>query len=130
MPSQPTTEHLEPARTIIEKLGGVEVVAKITGKDESRVYRWMYSTARGGTNGAIPSELIFGLLDYAAAKGIKLRPTDFATNGQRMLIIDGEKSQWHGRQMRRKASRPPPSKTRSAKSKVSVTKRNPLTAPI
>lgn len=48
-----SSEHLEPARTVIAKIG-VDKVAEITGKHVSRVYRWMYPKSRGGTGGLIP----------------------------------------------------------------------------
>lgn len=69
-------EHLEPARSVIAKLG-VEKVAEITGKHVSRVYRWMYSKARGGTGGFIPPLDAQLLLQYANANEIALSPFDF-----------------------------------------------------
>jgi hypothetical protein len=68
---------LEPAKSIIGKLGGPEKVAEITGRHISRVYRWMYSAARGGTGGVIPHGEARKLLDYADANGIDLQPADF-----------------------------------------------------
>jgi hypothetical protein len=69
--------QLDPARTIIYQLGGVVVVARITGKSLSRVYRWMYSTKRGGTGGLIPQRLIPALLKYAEQHHIDVKPEDF-----------------------------------------------------
>lgn len=74
-PSQ--SVHLEPARTIIERLGGVDEVAKITGKHRTRVFRWMYSADRGGTGGLIPQREIPKLLQFAREAGIRLRHADF-----------------------------------------------------
>lgn len=69
--------HLEPARTVIEKIGGADAVAKVTGRNVSRVYRWMYPRERGGTDGVIPHLEARKLLDHAAANGIALSPNDF-----------------------------------------------------
>ena len=69
--------HLEPARTVIEKSGGVDAVSKITGRSVSRVYRWMYSRERGGTGGAVPHGEARTLLDHAVATGGALTAADF-----------------------------------------------------
>jgi hypothetical protein len=69
--------HLDPAKKIIERLGGVNVVATVTGKHRSQVFRWMYPPERGGTGGLIPQRTIPALLEYAKSEGIKLRPADF-----------------------------------------------------
>ncbi|GGE18393.1 hypothetical protein GCM10011390_41980 [Aureimonas endophytica] len=69
--------HLDPARTVIAKVGGVNAVAMITGKSLTRVYRWMYSQSRGGTGGFIPQKDAAKLLAHAKANRIKLSPADF-----------------------------------------------------
>ena len=69
--------HLEPARSIIERLGGVDVVAGITGKHRTRVFRWMYPPDRGGTGGMIPLREIPKLLKFATSTGKRLRHADF-----------------------------------------------------
>jgi hypothetical protein len=69
--------HLDPARSVIDRLGGVDVVARVTGKDRSRVYRWMYPMDRGGTGGLIPQRVIPGLLKYAEKNHIRLKAADF-----------------------------------------------------
>lgn len=69
--------NLEPARSVIEKLGGIDVVAQTTGKHVSRIYRWMYSKERGGTGGFIPQSHIPDLLAYARDHGINLTANDF-----------------------------------------------------
>lgn len=69
--------HHEPARTIIEKLGGPRVVARITGKDVSRVYRWMYPRERGGSDGYIPYEEAEKILAEARRMGLPITPVDF-----------------------------------------------------
>lgn len=69
--------HLQPAKGIIEKLGGPERVAAVTGKHVSRVYRWMYPKAKGGSDGLIPQSVAAKLLAHADAEGIDLAPADF-----------------------------------------------------
>lgn len=71
-----STDHLDPARSVIAKLS-IEKVAGITGKHVSRVYRWMYPKSRGGTGGLIPQADAAALLAYAQANGIDLSPADF-----------------------------------------------------
>lgn len=45
--------------------------------DVSRVYRWTYSKARGGTDGLIPTRHQQRILDEAMRRGIDLQPGDF-----------------------------------------------------
>ena len=69
--------HLDPACTVIAKLGGVHAVSLATGKSISRVYRWMYSKERGGTGGLIPHVDAAKLLAHAKANRIRLNAADF-----------------------------------------------------
>lgn len=68
---------LEPAVSVIRYLGGAKKVADITGKSLTRVYRWTYPDAEGGTGGIVPAREQRKLLDHAQANGIDLRPADF-----------------------------------------------------
>lgn len=68
---------MEPAKAIIEKAGGVETVAVITGRHISRVYRWMYPKERGGTGGSIPHAEALKLIAHAKAEGLSLTAADF-----------------------------------------------------
>lgn len=70
-------DHLEPARSIIAKLGGPDAVARITKRDVSRVYRWMYPRDRGGTDGSIPQGEARKLLAHAAEAGVALDASEF-----------------------------------------------------
>lgn len=70
------THYLEPARTVIGKIG-THRVAAITGKHVSRVYRWMYPKSRGGTGGLIPQADMPALLAYAVENMIDLSPAEF-----------------------------------------------------
>lgn len=74
-------DHLEPAKSVIAKVGGPDVVARITGRNVTRVYRWMYPPERGGTGGVIPHDEARKLLDYAAQQQIALTPADFFATG-------------------------------------------------
>lgn len=69
--------HLEPAKSIIGKLGGPQKVAKITGRDVSRVYRWMYPADRGGAGGVIPHAEARKLLEHARTNDVALSPEEF-----------------------------------------------------
>lgn len=68
---------MEPARSIIKRLGGEAKVSEITGRGTTAPYKWQYPLARGGTGGLIPQRLHQRLLDYARANGIPLAPADF-----------------------------------------------------
>ncbi|MCX5569629.1 hypothetical protein [Kaistia nematophila] len=70
-------KHLDPARSVIAKLGGPEVVRTITGKSLTRIYRWMYPASRGGTDGIIPHLEARKMLEHAKANDIALTPLDF-----------------------------------------------------
>lgn len=69
-------EHLDPARSVIAKIG-IDKVAAITGKHVSRVYRWMYSKERGGTGGFIPQSDASAILRHARDNNIELSAEDF-----------------------------------------------------
>lgn len=68
---------IDPARTVIEKVGGVDVASALTGRHVSRIYRWMSPREAGGTGGLIPQPEAVKLLDGARARGIALHPSDF-----------------------------------------------------
>lgn len=68
---------MEPAASIIKKLGGEARVAAITGTAYTAPYRWQYARAKGGTDGQIPQRYHRVLLDHAAATGVALEPGDF-----------------------------------------------------
>jgi len=69
-------KHLEPARSVIGKIG-IEKVAEITGKHVSRVYRWMYPKEKGGTGGFIPPEDAKALLAWARENGVAISASEF-----------------------------------------------------
>ena len=62
---------MEPASTIIEKLGGVAAVARLTGVHRTRVSNWKRPRADGGTGGRIPQSHHVTLLRAARENGIE-----------------------------------------------------------
>lgn len=68
---------MEPAKSIIERLGGEAVVAAITRTARSAPYGWQKSKARGGTDGLIPQKHHRALLEFAKENGIPLKAEDF-----------------------------------------------------
>ena len=69
--------NLEPASTVLAKIGGVEVASKVTGKHVSRVYRWTYPREKGGTGGVIPHDDATKLLKHASENNLELTAADF-----------------------------------------------------
>ena len=68
---------MEPAATIIKKLGGEARVADITGTALTAPYRWQREKSKGGTGGLIPQAHHRILLDYAHAHGFVLSAEEF-----------------------------------------------------
>jgi hypothetical protein len=68
---------MEPAHSIIKRLGGEATVAKVTGTAFTAPYRWQYPKEKGGTGGLIPQKYHLPLLDYARANDIPLTAADF-----------------------------------------------------
>jgi hypothetical protein len=69
--------NLEPAYSVIAKAGGVDAVAAITGKHVSRIYRWTYPRAKGGTGGVVPHDDATKILKHAAEAGLNIAARDF-----------------------------------------------------
>lgn len=67
---------MEPAKTVIDKLGGAQAVADFLGVSPVRVYCWTYPRTRGGTGGLIPAKHQAKLLQMADRLGIRLRAAD------------------------------------------------------
>lgn len=68
---------MEPAESIIKRLGGEAVVSKITGTSFTAPYRWQHAREKGGTGGLIPQRYHRTLLDYAQQNEIELNAEDF-----------------------------------------------------
>ncbi|MCP5081098.1 MAG: hypothetical protein GY948_05310 [Alphaproteobacteria bacterium] len=79
---QQEKRHLEPARSILKAFErepdiGIDEVAEITGRDRTRVLRWMYPKDKGGTGGTIPSSSAQELYREAAQRKLPLKADDF-----------------------------------------------------
>lgn len=72
-----TQTNLEPAHSIIQRLGGPEKVQAITGASRTRVYRWTQPRENGGTGGVIPFQHVPALIAAARAGDIPLSADDF-----------------------------------------------------
>ncbi|GAA2817016.1 hypothetical protein GCM10010836_05340 [Aminobacter aminovorans] len=68
---------MEPAKSIVDRLGGPNAVSAIVGVHRTRVYGWMRSREDGGTGGVIPLKHAHALLAAAADKGIPLTAAEF-----------------------------------------------------
>ena len=69
--------HIDPAKTVIARMGGASRVSEITGRNIATVYRWMNPRERGGTDGIIPHEDARKLLECAEKNGLDLVHSDF-----------------------------------------------------
>lgn len=69
--------RMDPADSIIRKLGGYRTVARITGKHVTRVYSWTYPKEKGGTGGTIPMAVAIELLEHAQQAKLPLSAQDF-----------------------------------------------------
>jgi hypothetical protein len=61
---------LDPARSIIDRLGGAHAVAAMTGRHVTRVRRWTYPRERRGSDGVIPLPEAMKIIEQAPARGI------------------------------------------------------------
>jgi len=68
---------MEPAATIIAKLGGERAVAAATGTAYTAPYRWQHPREKGGTGGLIPQRYHLKLLAFAQLKGVELDAAEF-----------------------------------------------------
>lgn len=75
---------MEPASTIVKKLGGTGVVARVTGVHITRVSGWQRPREKGGTGGRIPQGHIPRLVEYANENGIDLSFKDFFRDPDRV----------------------------------------------
>lgn len=72
---------MEPAASIIKKLGGATVVAAIAGVHRTRVSNWKRSKDVGGTGGVIPFKHVPKLLAAAEKRGVELSADEFLPKG-------------------------------------------------
>lgn len=66
------------AQRIVDKFGGPRRLAYAAGLEPSRVYRWLYPKARGGTGGIIPSAAVAQVQQAALVANVDLTPEDWA----------------------------------------------------
>ena len=59
------TRRLNPARTVVAKIGGIPAVCEVVGVDRTTVIKWMSPRSVGGTGGVIPAERARRLYQYA-----------------------------------------------------------------
>ena len=59
-----TAPATTPAERILRRFG-VDALARWTGRHRSRVHAWTWSTAKGGTGGAIPIRVRQAIIDGA-----------------------------------------------------------------
>jgi hypothetical protein len=76
---------MEPARSIIKKLGGEAAVSRITNTAFTAPYRWQYERERGGTAGKIPARHIPAMLAYAREHAIDLAASEFFAEPERIV---------------------------------------------
>lgn len=75
---------MEPASTIITKLGGVGKVAEIVGVHRVRVSNWKRPKDVGGTGGRVPQSHHVALLTAAEKMGVELSASDFLETAPRV----------------------------------------------
>ena len=67
----PVIHKLEPAYTVVEKLGGKSAVAAQLNLDKSTLSRWC-KPAPGGTGGIIPQRYWPALIEMARKQGVTI----------------------------------------------------------
>lgn len=68
---------MEPAQSIVKKLGGPSIVAGIVGVHRTRVSNWSRPKSAGGTGGLIPLKHIPTLIEAASDRNIVLTAEEF-----------------------------------------------------
>ncbi|MCP4304181.1 MAG: helix-turn-helix domain-containing protein [bacterium] len=68
---------MEPASSIIQKLGGPSRIAREVGVHRTRVSNWQRPRDVGGTGGLIPQKHIPTLLRLARENGVALAADEF-----------------------------------------------------
>lgn len=85
------TKYMNPAHSLILKFAGpsgelskgIDNVARITGADRTRVYRWMRPKAVGGTDGLIPARQQRKLFQHAQKERLPVELRDFFSESAR-----------------------------------------------
>lgn len=79
---------LDPARSIIDRLGGAHAVAAMTGRHVTRVRRWTYPRERRGSDGIIPLPEALKIIENAADGKIGLTMDDFVVGANTITRED------------------------------------------
>jgi hypothetical protein len=74
---------LEPASSIIAKLGGPSKVAAVVGVHPTRVSNWKRARASGGTGGTIPQTHHLAIIRLAKENGVDLGADDLLPRAAR-----------------------------------------------
>lgn len=72
-----TRGALDPAASVLERLGGPMRVCEEIGVHKTRVYKWMKPKSEGGTGGMIPGSHIQDIIRMGAERGIEFSLADF-----------------------------------------------------
>lgn len=65
------------ASRVIDKCGGVDIVAALTGRTTGTVYKWTHAKEKGGTGGYIPVDAQNKLMASALRGEIDIGAEDF-----------------------------------------------------
>lgn len=68
---------MNPAESIIDKLGGPSKISREVGVHRTRVSNWKRPRECGGTGGVIPQKHIPALLSLAKREGIEITAEEF-----------------------------------------------------
>jgi hypothetical protein len=68
---------MEPAHSIIKRLGGPAAVSARLGVAYTAPYRWQHPPEKGGSGGLIPQKHHPALLAFATELGVELSAADF-----------------------------------------------------
>lgn len=66
------TDDLEPAKSVIELLGGPKETAKITDNSENWVRRWPRRSSKGGNNGIVPGPALRKIVKHVKEQELKI----------------------------------------------------------
>lgn len=78
MPHYELKHKMEPAHSVITKIGGVRATARLLGINASAVSRWLTPRKRKGTDGSIPQKHWQTILSYAKNERIKLSVSELS----------------------------------------------------
>lgn len=74
----PTIHTMNPAYTVIEKLGGKSTVAQQLGLSKAQMTRWCSPADAGGTGGVIPQKYWAQLMQMARLQRVRITLKELA----------------------------------------------------